>query len=171
MAPDANALVVRSSTDLASLAELERVLLNDEEVEFVDDPAAMQREITAQLLGAESDEQLEAFGQAVGWQDLLDVPVTIYGFRWRPSDFDEGASVYFIADVARQDTGERLVVTTGSRNVLAQLTNLAKRERLPVTRYLAKADKATRGGFYPLWLRTPEGVDGEVIDEAELVES
>lgn len=171
MGTDANALVVRSSSDLASLTELERVLLNDEEVEFVDDPQAMQREITAQLLGAESDEELEAFGQAVGWQELLNVPVTIYGFRWRPSDFEEGASIYFIADVARQDTGERLAVTTGSRNVLAQLTNLAKRERLPVTRYLAKSEKPTRGGFHPLWLRTPDDVEGEVVDDAELVES
>lgn len=147
---------------MAQISELERILLTDEMVEVVDDPAEMSREIVAQLLGAESDEELESFGNAIGWRDLQGVPMELHAFRWRPSDFagEGGASVYFVVEATRLDEGERVILTTGSRNVLAQLTNLAKRGRIPgAVRMLTKADKATRAGFYPLWLKTPPGFD------------
>jgi len=160
-------IVVRKSNDLAQLAELERILLTDEAVEVVDDPDQMSKEIVAQLLGAETDEELENFGNAQGWRDLEGVPMLIHNFRWRPSDFDEGSSIYFVVDGTRQDTGERQAITTGSRNVLAQLTNLAKRGRLPgAVRQITKAKKATRGGFFPLMLTTPEGHEGYIAPEA-----
>lgn len=152
---------------MAQLAELERILLTDETVEVVDDPAEMAKEIVAQLLGAESDEELESFGQAIGWRDLQGVPVEIHNFRWRPSDFagEGGASVYFVVEGTRLDDGDRVVLTTGSRNVLAQLTNLAKRGRIPgAVRMMTKAEKATRGGFHPLWLATPPGYDNAGAD-------
>jgi hypothetical protein len=164
-------LIVRRSSDLAQLAELERILLTDEQVEVVDDPAEMSKEIVAQLLGAETDEELESFGDAVGWRDLQGVPMEIHNFRWRPSDFmgEGGASVYFVVEATRLDEGARVVLTTGSRNVLAQLTNLAKRGRIPgAVRMLTKAEKATRAGFYPLWLQTPPGYDQAAADEGDL---
>lgn len=159
-------IVVRKSNDLAQLSELERILLTDEAVEVVDDPEQMSKEIMAQLLGAESDEELENFGNAQGWRDLEGVPMLIHNFRWRPSDFEEGASVYFVVDATRLDEGERVILTTGSRNVLAQLTNLAKRGRLPgAVRQITKAKKATRGGFFPLMLTTPEGHEGYIAPD------
>ena len=48
--------------------------------------------------------------------------------------------------------------TTGSGNVMAQLVNLAKRDRLPCVRMPKLADKPTASGFRPYWLVTPEGV-------------
>lgn len=157
-------LIVRSSSDIAQLNELERILLTDETVEVVDDPALMAKEIVAQLLGAETDEELESFGEAIGWRDLQGVPIEIHGFRWRPSEFqgEGGASVFFVVEGTRLDDGDRVVLTTGSRNVLAQLTNLAKRGRIPgAIRMITKADKATKQGFYPLWLKTPDGYSGQ----------
>lgn len=167
-------VVIRKSNDLAQLAELERILLNDEVVEVIDDPEAMSKEIMAQLLGAETDAELESFGNAIGWRELEGVPVEIRGFRWRPSDYEEGASVYFVVEgVALADVhvpatkttparevgaGQLVVLTTGSRNVLAQLTNLAKRGRIPgAIRMITKSERPTRGGFHPLWLATPPG--------------
>lgn len=161
-------IVVRKSTDLSQIAELERILLTDEEVEVVDDPDLMSKEIVAQLLSAESDEELENFGNAQGWRELEGVPMLVHGFRWRPSDMEGGASIYFVVDATQLDTGERVVLTTGSRNVLAQLTNLAKRGRIPgAVRQITKAQKATRAGFFPLMLTTPEGEHGGFISTAE----
>lgn len=123
---------------------------------MVDDPQEISREIIAQLLSAETDEELEQVGAATGWRELAGVPVQIEGFRWRPSAFEEGAPVFFVVTGTRLDTGERVVLTTGSGNVLAQLCNMAKRGTLQgAVRTVEIADKQTKSGFKPYWLRTP----------------
>ena len=153
------ALVVRSSTDLAQVEELERILLGSADIpEVVSDPAQVSREIMAQLLAAESDEELEQMGAAIGWRELEGVPVEIKGFNWRPSTFEEGGGhrVFFVVRGTRLDTGENVVLTTGAGNVLAQLANMAKRGTLVgAVRAIHRAEKPTSNGYYPLWLTTP----------------
>ena len=150
-------IVVRKSTDLAQVEELEQILLGEKGVpEVADDPAEIQKEIMAQLLSAESDEELEQVGNATGWRDLLGVPIEIKGFRWRPSTFEEGSPVFFVVTGTRLDTGQMVALTTGSGNVLAQLTNMAKRNTLVgAVRMAEQADTPTKSGFRPYWLRTP----------------
>ena len=160
--PPTTELALRSNTDLEAggdlLAELERILVTNERIEAADvegDPEAMAAEIVAQILAAESDEQLAAAvgGNSVGWRDLLDVPVELHGFRWRPSDYEEGSSVFFVVFGTRLDDGEPVVLTTGSRNVLAQLVNKAKRGALSGSVVkCVQAEKPTQRGFKPLWL-------------------
>lgn len=153
----ASDIAVRKSTDVAQLDELERILLGDAELpDVVDDPAEISREIMAQLLAAESDEELEAVGEAIGWRELPGVPMELHGFRWRPSSFEEGAPVFFVVNATRLDTGQRVVLTTGSGNILAQLCNMARRGTLVgAIRALEIADTPTKQGFRPNWLRTP----------------
>ena len=153
----ATEIAVRKSSDLAALDELEGILLGEKDVpEIVDDPAEIQREIMAQLLAAESDEELEQVGNATGWRELAGVPMELHGFRFRPSTYEEGAPVFFVVDATRLDTGERVVLTTGSGNILAQLTNMARRGTLTgAVRMLEIADTPTKQGFRPNWLRTP----------------
>lgn len=150
-------IAVRKSTDIAQVEELEKILLGQKEVpEVADDPAEIQREIIEQLLAATSDEELEQVGNAIGWRELAGVPVEIEGFRWRPSSYEEGSPVFFVVTGTRLDTGERVALTTGSGNVLAQLANMAKRGTLyHAVRMVEISDKATKGGFHPYWLRTP----------------
>lgn len=153
-------IVVRSSTDLAEpgdvLAELERILVTNERVESIDDdPDKIAAEIVAAILAAENDEQLAAMmgGNAEGWRDLLEVPIQVEGFRWRPSDFELGASLYFVVFGTRLDTGDAIVLTTGSKNAMAQLVNKAKRGVLSGSvMKMHQAEKATARGFFPLWL-------------------
>jgi hypothetical protein len=153
-------IAVRGSSDLAQLEDLEKLLLSGERPDVVDDPEEIGREIMMQLLAAESDEELESFGSATGWRDLEGVPVEIHGFRWRPSAYEEGANVFFVVNATRLDDGSRVVLTTGSQNVLAQLINMAKRGTLVgAKRMLTRAEKPTARGFYPLWLVTPPGTD------------
>lgn len=153
----ATEIAIRKSSDLAALDELESILLGEKELpEIVDDPAEIQREIMAQLLSAESDAELEQVGAATGWRELAGVPMELHGFRFRPSTYEEGAPVFFVVDATRLDTGERVVLTTGSGNILAQLTNMARRGTLTgAVRCLEIADTPTRQGFRPNWLRTP----------------
>jgi hypothetical protein len=151
------AIAVRKSTDVAELDELEQILLGAKELpEVVDDPAEISREIMAQLLAAESDEELETVGSATGWRELAGVPVEIRGFRWRPSAYEEGAAIFFVVNAIRLDTGERVVLTTGSGNILAQLCNMARRGTLVgAVRALEISETTTKQGFRPNWLRTP----------------
>lgn len=150
-------IAVRKSTDVAQLDELEAMLLGTKDVpDVVDDPAEIQREIMAQLLDAKSDEELELVGQATGWRELPGVPMELHGFRWRPSTYEEGSPLFFVVDAVRLDTGQRVALTTGSGNILAQLTNMARRGTLVgAIRALEISDTQTKQGFRPNWLRSP----------------
>jgi hypothetical protein len=88
-------------------------------------------------------------------------------FRWRPSTYAESeGKVFLVIAATRLDTGERVTLTTGSQNVLAQLVNMAKRDTLVgAIRVLVTADKATARGFYPLWLVTPPGTETAAASE------
>lgn len=154
------ALVARSSTDIAGLDELDMILRTGEvNAEVIDDPDQISKSIIDQLLGAETDEQLQDFGNAQGWKNLIGVPIELRGFRWRQSDFEEGAPIYFIVAGTRLDTGEQVTLTTGSLNVLAQLSNMARRQTLAGSVWqLHQSDKPTKSNFYPMWLVQPEAV-------------
>lgn len=166
--PSTTDIAIRSSADLATLGELEDILIGAKEApEVVDDPEEISREIVMQLLAAESDEELEAVGSAVGWRDLQGVPVEIRGFRWRPSSYEEGAPVFFIVQGIRMDNGDQVILTTGARNVLAQLCNMAKRGTLVgAVRVLRESEKPTARGYRPLWLVTPGSRPQEAAEEA-----
>jgi hypothetical protein len=169
--PQSQEIAVRKSSDPTAIVELERILLGAanplDEVEIIDDPEAISRAIVAELLAAETDEELESFGAATGWRDLAvpraealrggGVLMQIHGFAWRPSTFEESqGKIFFVISATRLDDGSAVTLTTGSSNVLAQLVNMAKRETLVgAVRVLVTADKATARGFYPLWLVSP----------------
>lgn len=149
-------MVVRRSTDLAAINELEKALLEGKApVEVERDPEDVSREIISQLLAAESDEELERI-EAEGWGEFVGVPFEILDFIWRPSSFDEGQPVFLVVRAMRMDDGTPHVLTTGSGQVMAQLANLAKRNRLPAIRELAEAETKSKRSVY--WLKTPETI-------------
>lgn len=165
MADSANTtvLAVRSSSDLAALDQFDAILTGQADPpEVIDDPEQISREIIMQLLAAESDDDLQNFGSATGWRDLLGVPVELRGFKWRPSTFDEGGPIYVIVQGIRMDTGEGVVLTTGSSNVLAQLSNMARRGTLVGGVWkMCQADKTTAAGFRPLHLEKVADLSSE----------
>lgn len=152
MAAPSQVIEVRHSSSVAALDELDAILKGQKAAEMiVTDPEQITREIVAQLLAAETDEDLQ-IQQATPWQELAGVPVEIHSFTYRPSSFEEGAPVFVVVNGFRMDTGDRVVMTTGGYNILAQLSNLARRERFPSIWKLEVAEKATTRGFHPLWL-------------------
>lgn len=157
-------IVVRRATDLEAIDELEKALLEGKApVEVVRDPEDVSREIIAQLLAAESDEELERL-EAEGWGEHVGVPFEIHDFVWRPSSFEEGQAVFLVVRALRLDDGSPHVLTTGSGQVMAQLANLAKRERLPAIRQLASAETKSKRSVY--WLESPPSVAAARRQEA-----
>jgi hypothetical protein len=161
-------LAIRSSSDATSLDLFDECLRTGKRVELLDDPETIQRQIIEQLLSAATDEDLEPV-EPIGWRELEGVPIEVRNFQWRPSEFDEegSSSVFVVVFGTRLDNGDPVALTTGARNVLAQLSNLARRGRFPVIRSIRESEKATKRGYHPLWLYTPEGYerDGEVVAE------
>jgi hypothetical protein len=149
-------MTVRRANDLAAVSELEQALLEGKAPVEVDrDPEDVSREIIAQLLAAESDDQLERL-EAEGWGEYVGVPFDVLDFVWRPSSYDEGQPVFLVVRAMRVDDGTPHVLTTGSGQVMAQLANLAKRDRLPVVRELASAETKSKNTVF--WLKTPDAI-------------
>lgn len=166
--PSTDVAVPLTGAALAQIEEFEAYLLGDKEPPEVDtDPAALEREMLKQLLAAESDAELETFGQAVGWRELArryvkhdslevsdGVPVMIRDFTWRPSQIDgEGHSVFVVVSAVRVDTGEVVAITTGAGGIMAILANRKKRGTLSGWVCLAtEPEKPTQSGRYPMHL-------------------
>jgi hypothetical protein len=170
MADGQELVVSGSSTDLATLDRLDEILLTGDlgGVEIVDDPDEIRRSIVQQLLAAEDDAQLQDFGNAEPWGNYFDVPMELESFTWRTSTIEgEGSPVYFIVAANDLEAGVRRVLTTGSSNVLAQLSNMARRGTLAGSVWmLHEADKATARGYKPHWLVQPEAVKQAARDRA-----
>lgn len=110
-------------------------------------------DIIAQVLQADSVDEVLADIDAMHWHDFLDVPVTVYGCKWQRSDFEAGMPFYVVVDGLRHDTNYRGPITIGAQTVIAQLVRLAQLKAFPVTLRLTHAtDKPTRGGYMPLKL-------------------
>lgn len=171
---DSQSLVVRHSTDIASLNEIEQALrtgVAPEEVER--DPEDVARELIEQLLTAESDEELER-PEAEGWGEFVGVPFEVQSFVWRPSSFDEGQAVFLVVRALDLRDGRLRVLTTGSGQVIAQLVNRAKRGTLPAILELAAAETKKKGRTV-FWLKTPDAVAEqrrqEALEEAKAAEA
>lgn len=150
--PAGNAL---SAKDAANVAELEEILRTGEVdgPEIIDDPAEISRSIIAQLLDAESDEELQGFGEATGWRELLGVPMELHSFKWLRSTIEGGgAPIYFVVNAYDLKDGVKRVLTTGSMNVLAQIVNMYKRGALEGSVWKLVQMDETKSGFHPLKL-------------------
>lgn len=147
------ALDVRSSSslDISQIMELEKALLGEGELPDVSqDPEEAGRDILMRILYAENDDEAEQVNTAIGWAELAGIPIEIQGFKWLPSTIEgSGTSMYIVVFGYRMDEYEEVALTTSSKNVIAQILNYAKRDKLPCIRMLEVADKPTKRGYYP----------------------
>jgi hypothetical protein len=112
-------------------------------------------DIIAQVLQADSVDEVLADVEALAWSSILNVPVTVYGCKWQRSEYEAGMPFYVVADGLRGDTNWRGPITIGAQTVIAQLVRLAQLNAFPVTVVLTHATKTpTRSGYMPLKLRT-----------------
>lgn len=80
-------------------------------------------DIMMSILGADSLEEGLIDNQAEGLRNHIGEPFQIHDFRLNKSDgqYAEGGPVYAVIDAVLEQTGERVVLTTGSKNVLGGL--------------------------------------------------
>lgn len=110
-------------------------------------------DIIAQVLSGESLDEVLADSEATGLRDMLNEPLTIYGWKAVRSDFEEGAPYYAVMDVLRHKKQWRGPVTTGAQTVLAQLVRIGLLDEYPATLIATNATKKpTKNGYWPLKL-------------------
>jgi hypothetical protein len=151
-----------SNQELVKLGidEAEQALLTGEDLPGETDPEQAAREIVMRLINAGTDEELNASLTAMGAQEVIGVPFVVHAVRWHRSAFEEGNPVFAVIDATLGVDGARVAVTCSSSNVMASLINLVRRDRLPASVVIHKAEKDTARGFRPLRLQVLS-LDGE----------
>lgn len=116
------------------------------------DEEAITVEIIGRILNATSVDDVLGGRDATHARDFLGVPFALTGVRFNRSDFEgTGPAFYALLEGADAD-GQKVTVTCGARNVIAQAWKLADMGALPVRVQLREADRPTRNGYRVMWL-------------------
>lgn len=117
----------------------------------VDDPAAVSTAIVASILQAKSVDEVLNRQNTVDASSVVGQRLAIRGARWMRSDLQEGPGFYALIDAANDD-GEPLLITCGSRNVMAQVYRLIELNALPCYAAIEESERATAAGYHPMSL-------------------
>lgn len=88
--------------------------------------------ILAQILTAETAEDVNQIWETSKIETVLDVPLLISRVERAPSDFEDGIGVYVVIHAVNQRTHAPIVVVTGSINVIAVLIKAHRADWLPM---------------------------------------
>lgn len=108
--------------------------------------------IVAQILAAESPEELEEPWNGEGMRNLSGRLLRITDVRRLPSEFLSGPGWYLGCTAVLVETGESKFVTTGSISILAQIGRAVQAGWLPMDVVPRQAVKPSRKGYRPMHL-------------------
>lgn len=125
----------------------------------VEDNEAMLRSIIERNLAATTDEELFEERGSVATKDLVGEPLRVMSVRLAQGEIDGKPTTYMLADAYNIGTGEKLLVNTGSPQIMSKLYNLHLRGRLPFNVYVVEAAPASKGRNAVLSIRAcAEGI-------------
>jgi hypothetical protein len=135
-----------SSLVLAYLADPQSVQIET----FQPDPDEIRRRIEAQVMGAQSIDELLGEREVLSAKSYTNKPVQVRSVEWRQSDYetDFGLPFYAIMNAATYD-GEAVVISCGARSVVQKLAVMADRGWLPAWVKIIEKP-ATEQGYKPL---------------------
>lgn len=145
LAPGTDLAIQSSSAEVATYLASQAAI--DEE-----DPESTAFEIVNRILQARTPEEVLRRQQVLSAEDVLMTPLILGRVRWHRSDYDGREGAYALLEAANVNTGEPLLITCGGRTVMAQVWQLDRLGALPCRVQFGKASKATRSGYFPLWL-------------------
>ncbi len=141
------------------------VMLNtwlNEHVSVGNDSDMAVAEIIAQVLSADSLDEVLADHQAVSMRDLLGEPLRIHKVKPLRSAYESNAPWFFYCDVEKIGSGERVGVTTGAQTVVAQLVRVAMLDGYPFDCVPINATKKpTANGYWPYKLTAHKPITAE----------
>jgi hypothetical protein len=126
---------------------------NDQSVELTADQISEQ--IIRRILSSTTADEILGGAGTTPARDVLDVPFTLVDLHLNKSGIDGGAlGMYAVLDGVNAD-GEKLAITCGASNVMAQAYQLRKIGALPVDVVIRQSDKPTANGYHVMWLDKP----------------
>lgn len=130
----------------------QRFLAAAEEGSFETNADQVSMDIIARILNATDVAGVLEGGGATHARDYLDEPFMLTGVRFNKSSFDGvGPQFYALLEGADRD-GEKLAITCGAKNVIAQAWKLADLGALPLSVELKQSKSPTANGFHVMWL-------------------
>lgn len=151
---DASTSLVKDDPILAALLGTSELVIVDERT-----PAEVTADILGEIFSADDAESILG-GSVTDLDDLLDVDLLLTDVSYNQSTFDDSESkVYAVLRVIDHD-GRRMVTTTGAVDVVARARRLEVTGNLPCWVKVTKAEKPTKGGYYPRRMgpgRSPSG--------------
>lgn len=139
--------------------QIELAILGEaSDIPIMEDPEALSREIAARILSAESMDDVFSQGEVIHAKDVLGLPLLINGVRWQKSRYNEaGPQVYALIDATGPTGDDDMLITCGSRNVMAQLFWCWKRGQFPLPEPMMLVENETASGFGALWMQKYKG--------------
>lgn len=109
--------------------------------------------ILASILAAQSWEHLADPWEATNAAALAGKTLLIRDVLRRPSDFRDGLGVFLVVDSVDAGTGAKVVWTTSSVSIVAQLVRAYALGQLPLYAEVIVAKRPTEAGYRPQHLR------------------
>lgn len=121
------------------------------------DPGKASAQIVANILAAETLDEILSLHETGDAKGLKDQPLMFCDVQFQASTFEQGSPVYGVIkyrDIVNVKTGEagdrEKTMTTGGANVMAQLANIKAKNLFPFPAKLIT--KKTSNDFDVLWL-------------------
>lgn len=130
--------------------------LRDKAVSDDDDSSRAMMDIIAQVMTAETAEEVLDTTGTTPAEEVIGIPMRIDGVAYRESDMASGLPYYVVLTVFRGDTRMSDVISCGGFKVVAQIARLDMLGQLDgrVVRIM-KSERPTKQGNYPLHLEFP----------------
>lgn len=127
--------------------------LRDKAVATDDDSGRAMMDMIAQVMAAETAEEVLDTTGTTPAEEVLGIPMQILGARYHESDMASALPFYVVLEVFRGDTRTNDIVNCGGFKVVTQVARLDMLGQLTgrVVRIM-KSERPTRQGNYPLHL-------------------
>lgn len=109
-------------------------------------------DIVARILNADTVEDVLARQDTVDFEQLVDVPITVHGFKMLPSTIDTGVGAYAVIDFTYTGADAHQITTTSALGVLAQLARVWQLSGYPFQCAVLEIDTGKNGRNNPLYL-------------------
>ena len=120
--------------------------------QVLDDPEAVARAIAQDILTAPTVDEVFARRELTHARDVLGETLTVLGVRWMQGDYDNtGPGFYAVMECANAD-GEKVQISCGARNVMAQLWRLNQLGAFPIRIAIVESGRTTAAGYKPMTL-------------------
>jgi hypothetical protein len=126
-------------------------ILGQAELRF-EDPGEVANAIALSIATKTSAEDIFGLESTVSSKDLVGVPLEVRDWRLMRSDLSEEPSAFMVIDAVNLETGEVVVMTSGSKHIMAQLYAAKNAGLLPRRLTVQELRAAKPGQSAPLSL-------------------